>query len=103
MLEPIVIKQNEELVELIKCKSDEVLFVRYDPEKDSEATSELLNDIIAHCQDMDIPCLCLPKSDDQVYVELEQWDADRLRKFDAKIQELIRKKSPIILTSATHG
>lgn len=93
----VEIKKDSDLVELLKCKTDEILFVRYDPEKDADATSELLQDILTHCQDLGVPCLCLPKSDDAVYLELEQWDVDRLRKFDNKLQEIIRKKSPIIL------
>lgn len=96
-METIKIEKGEDLVELIKCKTDEFLFVRYDPVKDPDATSELLNEVIDYCQNMEVPCLCLPKSDDAVYLELEQWDVDRLRKFDTKLQELIRKKSPIIL------
>ncbi len=98
-METIKIEKGEDLVEVLKCKTDEMLFVRYDPEKDPEATSDLLNDIIRCCQDLEIPCLCLPKSDESVYAELEQWDVDRLRKFDTKLQELIRKKSPIVLTT----
>jgi hypothetical protein len=39
----------------------------------------------------------MPLSDDDVYLELEQWELDRLRKFDNKLQEIIKKKSPIIL------
>lgn len=97
-MEPVKIEKNEDLVEILKCKTDEILFVRYDSTKDPEATSVLLEDVIAICKDYDIPCLCMPKSDDDVYVELEQWDVDRLRNFDNKLQELIRKKSPIILT-----
>ena len=60
---------------------------------------DLLNEIISCCQELEIPCLCIPKSDEAVYLELEQWEVDRLRKFDTKLQEIIRKKSPIILTN----
>ena len=97
-MESIEIKKNEDLVEALKCKTDEILFVRYDSTKDADATSALLEDVIAICKDYDVPCLCMPKSDEDVYVELEQWDVDRLRNFDNKLQEIIRKKSPIILT-----
>lgn len=97
-MEVVKIEKQEDLVQLIKCKTDEILFVRYDPKKDPEATSDLLNEIIGCCQDLEIPCLCIPESDEDVYLELEQWDVDRLRKFDTKLQEMIRKKSPIILT-----
>ena len=97
-METIKVEKQEDIVDIVKCKDDEILFVRYDPQKDPEATSDLLNDIIQHCQDLGVACMCLPKSDDDVYVELEQWEVDRLRNFDNKIQELIRKKSPIILT-----
>lgn len=97
-METIKIQKNEDLVELLKCKTDEILFVRYDAKKDPEATSALLEDIVAICQDYEIPCLCMPISDEEVYAELEQWDVERLRNFDNKLQELIRKKSPIILT-----
>ena len=75
-----------------------ILFVRYDSSKDPEATSALMNEIYSTCQDLGVPCMFIPLSDDQVYLELEQWEVDRLRNFDNKIQELIRKKSPIILT-----
>lgn len=97
-MEPVKIEKNEDLVEILKCKTDEILFVRYDSTKDPDATSVLLEDIFAICKDYDIPCLCMPISDDAVYIELEQWDVDRLRNLDNKLQELIRKKSPIILT-----
>ena len=97
-METIKVEKQEDIVDIVKCKDDEILFVRYDPQKDPEATSDLLNDIIQQCQDLGVACMCLPKSDDDVYVELEQWEVDRLRNFDNKIQELIRKKSPIILT-----
>ena len=97
-MESVKVEKSEDLVEVLKCKTDEILFVRYDSSKDPEATSGLLEDVIAICGDYDIPCLCMPMSDDDVYVELEQWDVERLRNFDNKLQELIRKKSPIILT-----
>ena len=96
-METVKVEKGEDLVSVLKCKTDEVLFVRYDPAKDPEATSDLLNEIFAQCQELGIACLCLPESDEQVYLELEQWEVDRLRKFDAKLQEIIRKKSPIIL------
>ena len=97
-MEVIKIEKDSDYAEILKCKSDEILFVRYDPTKDETATSDLLTEIIQHCQELDIACLCMPKSDDDVYVELEQWDVERLRNFDNKLQEIIRKKSPIILT-----
>jgi hypothetical protein len=97
-MDTVKIQKNEDLVEVLKCKTDEILFVRYDSKKDPEATSLLIEDIIAICKDYDIPCMCMPSSDEDVYVELEQWDVDRLRNFDNKLQEIIRKKSPIILT-----
>lgn len=98
-METIKIQKDDEIVDLIKCKSDEILFVRYDSEKDAEATSEMLTEIIKHCQELNVYCLCMPMSDEQVALDLEQWDVDRLRNFDTKLQEIIRKKSPIILTS----
>ena len=97
-METIKVEKGEDLATVLKCKTDEFLFVRYDSSKDPEATSDLLNDIIAQCQELGAPCLCLPNSDETVYLELEQWDIDRLRKLDNKLQEIIRKKSPIILT-----
>lgn len=97
-MEPIKIEKKEDLAEVLKCKTDEILFVRYDSTKDPEATSELMNEIFSTCQELELPCMFLPLSDDQVYLELEQWDVDRLRNFDNKLQEIIRKKSPIILT-----
>lgn len=97
-METIKIEKDDQIAELIKCKSDEILFVRYDPARDPEATSGLLDEIFKNCTDLEVPCLFLPMSDDEVFIELEQWDADRLRNFDSKLQELIRKKSPIILT-----
>ena len=97
-METIKIEKDGEIAELIKCKTDEILFVRYDPTKDEIETSGLLKEILEHCQDLGIACLCMPKSDESVYVELEQWEVGRLRNFDNKLQEIIRKKSPIILT-----
>lgn len=97
-METVKIEKNEDIVKLIKCKTDEILFVRYDPKKDPEATSELIKDVLECCQELNAPCLCLPESDEDVYLELEQWEVDRLRKFDNKLQEIIRKKAPIILT-----
>lgn len=96
-METVKIEKGEDLVELIKCKSDEILFARYDATKDPDATSELLQELFNQCQELGIPCMVMPMSDDDVYVQLEQWDVDRLRNFDNKLQELIRKKSPIIL------
>lgn len=97
-MEHIKIEKDSDLVDVLKCKTDEILFIRYDSAKDPEATSALIEDILSTCQDYDIPCLCMPNSDDAVYIELEQWDVDRLRNLDNKLQEIIRKKSPIILT-----
>ena len=97
-METVKVEKGEDLVSVLKCKTDEILFVRYDSSKDPEATSDLLNDIISQCQELGVACLCLPESDDQVYVALEQWEVDRLRKLDTKLQEIIRKKSPIIIT-----
>lgn len=97
-METVKIEKGTDLAELLKCKSDEILFVRYDAAKDPDATSELMNEIFAYCQDSDTPCMFIPMSDEEVYLELEQWDVDRLRNFDSKLQEIIRKKSPIILT-----
>jgi hypothetical protein len=96
-MKPVEIKKDEDLAEVLKCKTDEILFVRYDSKKDPDATSALLTDIIGCCEENDIPCLCIPMSDEEVYVDLEQWEVDRLRRFDNKLQEIIRKKSPIIL------
>ena len=97
-METVKIEKGEDLATILKCKTDEILFVRYDSNKDPEATSDLLNDIIAQCQELGVACLCLPESDDAVYLELEQWEVDRLRNLDNKLQEIIRKKSPIIIT-----
>lgn len=96
-METVTIKKDEEVLDLIKCKQDEILFIRYDPTLDGEATSELLNAILEFCQDLEVPCLAMSRSDEQVYAELEQWDVARLRNFDNKLQEIIKKKSPIIL------
>lgn len=97
-METIRVEKAEDYAEVLKCKTDEILFVRYDSQKDPEATSELLQEMFEQCQENGVPCMFLPQSDDAVYLELEQWDVDRLKKFDAKLQEIIRKKSPIILT-----
>ena len=97
-MEVVKIQKDEDLAEVLKCKTDEILFVRYDSEKDPDATSELLNEIFGYCRGYDVPCMFIPKSDDAVYLELEQWETDRLRKLESKLQEIIRKKSPIILT-----
>ena len=96
-METYKIEKKDDLVEVLQCKTDEILFVRYDPKKDPEATSSLLQDIIGYCKDAEILCMCLPMSDEDVYTELEQWDVARLRKFDNKLQEIIKKKSTIIL------
>jgi len=97
-METFRIEKGTDYADVIKCKADEFLFVRYDPTKDPVATSGLLKEILDYCQDMSIPCLCMAKSDETVYAELEQWDVEQLRRFDNKLQEIIRKKSPIILT-----
>ena len=97
-METIKIEKGDELANILKCKSDEILFVRYDSTKDPEATSELMNEIFDTCQELGIPCMFIPMSDEQVYLELEQWEVERLRNFDNKLQEIIKKKSPIILT-----
>ncbi len=97
-METVKIEKLNDCAEILKCKTDEILFIRYDAQRDPDATSELVNELFAYCQDNDTPCMFLPQSDDAVYLELEQWDVDRLKKFDAKLQEIIRKKSPIILT-----
>ena len=97
-METFKIEKAEDYVQVLKCKTDEILFVRYDAKKNPDATSELLNEIFTQCQALDVPCMFMPMSDEDVYLELEQWEVDRLRNFDNKLQELIRKKSPIILT-----
>ena len=97
-METVKVEMGEDLAEILKCKTDEILFVRYDSTKDPEATSELMNEIFSNCQELGVPCMFIPMSDDQVLLELEQWEVDRLRNFDNKLQEIIRKKSPIILT-----
>lgn len=97
-MESIKIEKGEDLVELVKCKKDEILFIRYDSAKDPDLTSDLLNDIIGVCKKLDIMVMFLPMSDEQVYIDLEQWDVARLRNFDNKLQEIIKKKSPLILT-----
>ena len=97
-METIRVEKAEDYAEVLKCKTDEILFVRYDATKDPEATSELLQEMFEQCQENGVPCMVMPMSDADVYLELEQWDVDRLKKFDAKLQEIIRKKSPIILT-----
>lgn len=96
-METFKIEKNEELVDIIRCKQDELLFVRYDPTLDDAATSELISAILEYCQALDVPCLAMSRSDEQVYAELEQWDVTRLRAFDTKLQEIIKKKSPLIL------
>ena len=98
-METIKIEKAEDLAEVLKCKTDEILFIRYDSTKDPEATSALVNEIFDTCQELGVPCMFMPMSDDQVYLELEQWDVDRLRNFDNKLQEILKKKSPIILAT----
>jgi hypothetical protein len=97
-METIKIEKGEDLVELVKCKKDEILFIRYDSAKDPELTSNLINDIMEACRKLDIMVMFLPISDEQVYIDLEQWDVARLRNFDNKLQEIIKKKSPLILS-----
>lgn len=96
-METIKIQKDEELIEILKCKTDEIIFARYDPTKDPEATSNLVDAVLSYCQDLDVACMFIPQSDDDVYLQLEQWDIDRLRNFDSKLQAIIRKKSPLIL------
>jgi len=96
-METFKIQKNEDLVEVIKCNTDEILFVRYDPGKDPEASAELIDAIFAYCTDYSMPCLFIPMSDDDVYLQLEQWELDRLRKLNSKLESIIKKKSPIIL------
>ena len=83
--------------EVFKCNVGEFVFITYDPSKDPEATSELLNEIIEFCQDNDTPCLCIPKDDEQFAVSLSQMDATQLRRLSDRIQAEIKKKSKIIL------
>lgn len=97
-MESIKVEKGEDLVELVKCKKDEILFIRYDSAKDPDLTSDLLNDIMGACKKLDIMVMFLPMSDEQVYIDLEQWDVARLRNFANKLQEIIKKKSPLILT-----
>lgn len=94
----VTIQKDEDLIEIIKCKTDEILFARYDPKKDPEATSALMNDLMDQCGKLDVPLMVMPMSDEDVYLELEQWEVDRLRNLDNKLQEIIRKKSPLIIT-----
>lgn len=89
---------NTENFEVLKCKVDELLFVRYDDTKDAENTSSVLNDILDYCQDNGMDCLILPKSDEKVDIALEQMDTESLRRLENKIHTHIQKKSPIILT-----
>lgn len=96
-METIKIEKDSELIDLIKCKTDEILFVRYDSKKDADVTSEVLQELLGCCRELEVPCLCMPKSDEDVYIELEQWEVDRLRAFDNKLQEIIKRKSPLIL------
>lgn len=97
-METVKIEKGEDIVELVKCKKDEIIFVRYDSAKDPDLTSDLLNDIMGACTKLDIMVMFLPMSDEQVATDLEQWDVARLRNFDNKLQEIIKKKSPLILS-----
>ena len=84
--------------EVLKCKADEILFVRYDDTKDAENTSVILNGILEYCQDNGMDCLMLPKSDDKVDIALEQMDVESLRRLENKVHAYVQKKSPLILT-----
>lgn len=98
-MEVIKVDKAGDLLDIIKCKQDEIVFIRYDQNnEDPEYTATIVKDIMSYCQDWGVDCLIMPKSDDDVYIELEQWEVDRLHKFDNKLQEIIKKKSPIILT-----
>lgn len=98
VMESKSLNKDGEIFEVLKCKADEILFVRYDDTKDAENTSVVLNDILEYCQDNGMDCLILPKSDEKVDIALEQMDAESLRRLENKVHTHLQKKSPIILT-----
>lgn len=88
---------NNEIFDVLKCKADEIVFIRYATELDATETSATLNDIFEYCKDHNVDCLFLPKSDEQVDITLSQMDTESLRRLENLIHTHIQKKSPIIL------
>jgi len=86
------------LKKIIKCQPGEFIFATYDATKDPEITSDEIQEIIKYCQDNDCQCLFLPESDEQVSVALQDFDAEALRRLEAKVHEALQKKSKIILS-----
>ena len=83
-------------LELKKCTVDDFLFVRYKGELTGD-TEAVAQDIVNYCQEVGTPCLVIPASDDEFYLELSQWDAAQLRRLSDRIQAELQKKSKIIL------
>lgn len=90
---------NDVLKKIITCKEGEFIFATYDSAKDPDATSEVVQEVIAYCQDNGCQCLFLPETDDQVAVALQDFDADALRRLEGLVHTALQKKSKIILTS----
>lgn len=92
-----MVKSLEDLdLESIKCKTDELLFIRYKGELEND-TLEVVKGIVEYCQENDTPCLAIPANDDEFYLELSQMDATQLRRLSDRIQSELSKKSKIIL------
>lgn len=90
---------NEILKKIITCKEGEFIFATYDSAKDPDATSDVIQEVIAYCQENGCQCLFLPEADDQVAVALQDFDAEALRRLESKVHAALQKKSKIILTS----
>lgn len=87
----------EELdLEPIKCKADELLFIRYKGELEND-TLDVIKDIVEYCQENGTPCIAIPANDEEFYVELSQMDATQLRRLSDRIQSELQKKSKIVL------
>lgn len=90
---------NEILKKIITCKEGEFIFATYDSAKDPDATSDVIQEVLAYCQENGCQCLFLPEADDQVAVALQDFDAEALRRLESKVHAALQKKSKIILTS----
>ena len=87
----------EPIKKILKCKEGEFLFATYDSSKDADASSEIIQEMLAYCQENGCQCLFLPETDDQVSVALQDFNAEQLRKLEKLVHEALMKKSKIIL------
>jgi len=90
---------NETLKKIITCKEGEFIFATYDPTKDPEMTSDVIQEVTQYCIDNNCKCLFLPESNDQVAVAFQDMTAEQLRRLEGLIHAEVQKRSKIILTN----